>query len=57
METHSSVLIQLFNANFSSNYVVFIFIKETKVNFILTSLKFYYIYIYEIFCNVFKELV
>ncbi len=41
-ETHSSVLIQLFNAKFSSNYVVFIFIKETKVNFILTS----YMYIY-----------
>ncbi len=42
-ETHSSVLIQLFNAKFSSNYVVFIFIKETKVNFILTYI---YIYIY-----------
>jgi hypothetical protein len=39
METqHGSVLFQLFNANFSSNYVVFICIKEMKVNFILTSL-------------------
>jgi hypothetical protein len=55
METHSSVLIQLFNANFSSNYVLKFFIKETKVNFILTS--FIYIYIYIIFCNIFKEVV